>query len=59
LKSALEAAGIPAHVTEESSAALRPNLWWAAPKVFVAADRAAEAAQIVRELQASKSAGPT
>jgi hypothetical protein len=59
LKAALEAAGIPAHVTEESTAALRPNLWWAAPRVLVPPERAAEAAQLVRELQASKSAGPT
>jgi glycosyltransferase involved in cell wall biosynthesis len=54
LKAALEASGIPAHVTEESSAALRPNLWWAAPRVLVPADRAEEAARTLRELRASK-----
>jgi hypothetical protein len=50
LKAALEDAGIPTRITEETVAALRPNLWWAAPRVWVAKADAARAAEIIREI---------
>jgi hypothetical protein len=49
-KAALEAAGISTLVTGESVAAMEPNLYWAAPRILVAPDRAEEAARVLREL---------
>jgi hypothetical protein len=59
LKASLEDAGIPTRITEETTAALRPNLWWAAPRIWVAKANAAKAAEIIRELIESHKKGPT
>jgi hypothetical protein len=55
LKGALEEAGIPTRVTDESIAALYvPSIWWASPRVLVAEGDAAKAAVILRELEAAR-----
>jgi hypothetical protein len=58
-KSVLEAAGISVLVTEDSVAALYPNIAWAAPRVLVAPAHAEEAAKILRELKESKPPHPS
>ncbi len=55
---ALEAAGISARITEQSVAALDPNLWWAAPRILVAEADAAKAVAIVREVEKSLTRKP-
>jgi len=59
LKASLEDAGIPTRITEETVAALDPNLWWAAPRVWVAKVDAAKAAEIIRELKEARQTRPT
>jgi signal recognition particle subunit SEC65 len=54
IKNALGDAGISAQITEESMAAMRPNLWWASPKLLVADTDAEKATAIIREIEASR-----
>jgi hypothetical protein len=59
MKAALEDAGVPTRISEETVAALQPNLWWAAPRVWVAKTNAAKAAEIIRELKEAHVKRPT
>jgi len=61
LKGALEAAGIPTQITDESFAALRgPNpIWWASPRILVAEVDAAKAAAIIRDIETARRARST
>jgi hypothetical protein len=54
MKSALEGAGMSAQVTEEAMASMRPNLWWASPKLLVAETDAEKAIAIIRDIEASR-----
>jgi glycosyltransferase involved in cell wall biosynthesis len=54
MKSALADAGIAAQIAGQSSASLRPNLWFAAPEILVRADQADEATRILSELDDAK-----
>jgi hypothetical protein len=56
IRAALADAGIPAHITEQSVAALEPNIWWAAPKIFVAQVDASKAATILAGIEAARKA---
>jgi hypothetical protein len=54
LKNALDDAGIASQITEESVASMRPNLWWACPRLLVAETDADKAGAIIREIEASR-----
>jgi hypothetical protein len=59
LKASLEDAGIPTRITEETMAALRPNLWWAAPRIWVAKANATKAADIIRAIETARETRPS
>jgi hypothetical protein len=60
LKGELEAAGIRTQITGENVAALEVlPLWWAAPRLLVTEADAAQAAAILRELDAARATRPT
>jgi signal recognition particle subunit SEC65 len=56
IKDALGDAGISAQITEESTASMRPNLWWACPKLLVAETDAEKATAIIREIETARAA---
>ncbi len=61
VKGALEAAGIPTQVTEESFGALRGlnPIWWASPRILVAETQAEAAVAIIREIEAARATRKT
>jgi hypothetical protein len=55
LKSALNEAGVSAYVTDEPIAAVRGlPMWWACPRVLVAAADAQAALAVIRELESTR-----
>jgi signal recognition particle subunit SEC65 len=51
IKGELEAAGISAHITDDSVLGVYPGLWWASPRIVVAQADAVNAAAIIREIE--------
>jgi hypothetical protein len=51
IKGELAAAGIAAHITDDSILGVYPGLWWASPRIVVAEADAMNAAAIIRETE--------
>jgi len=58
LKASLEEAGIPTRVTDEAVATLEVNMWFAAPRLWVAKANAAKAADIIRAIETARETRP-